>query len=178
LHAVAPVTARVVCSPTLVVRPARKPLDDPPREERSRDSLLRFGEAAPRERLRLDESVEIDPGEIILLSATTTLTDFLLLTGDKRCLQAVAGCPDCAHIAQRIKGRVVCFEQIIRRIIDVIGFESVKAKVVPTLQSCDKALLAAFGSGVNTTQINACDCLQSYIDEIRGYPIDLLMDGH
>ena len=94
----------------------------------------------------LDDSVEIDPGEIVLLSATVHFSDYLLLTGDKRCIRAVATCPECREIARRIQGRVVCFEQIICRIIDAAGFEVVRAKVLPVLQTCDTALRAAFGS--------------------------------
>lgn len=123
----------------------------------------------------LDESVEIDPGEIVLLSATAGLTNYRLLTGDERCLRAVATHPECAKIARRIQGRVVCFEQIICRIIDHQGFESVRAKVAPgDGKYCDTALRAAFGSGMDATEINALACLRSYITEIRRFPVDLL----
>ncbi len=126
----------------------------------------------------LDDSVEIDPGEIILLSATARLDDYLLLTGDKRCLKAVATCPECGKIARRIQGKVVCFEQIIYRVIDKAGFEYVRAKVVPVMHNCDTALRAAFGSGIHATLANVAARLESDIAEIRGYGIDLLMDGH
>jgi hypothetical protein len=123
----------------------------------------------------LDVSVEIDPGEIILLSTTANLTEYLLLTGDKRCIRAVATCPECSEIARRIQGRVVCFEQVICRIIDRAGFEIVRTKVVPVLHTCDTAMRAAFGSGAQATESNSVACLQSYIAEIRNFPIDLLM---
>lgn len=123
----------------------------------------------------LDDSVEIDPGEIVLLSATALLSDYLLLTGDKRCIRAVASYPECAEIARRIQGRVVCFEQIICRIIEHAGFGPVLAKVVPVLPTCDTALRAAFGSGIHATEENTVACLQSYIAEIRRFPVDLLM---
>lgn len=126
----------------------------------------------------LDDSVEIDAGEIVLLSATARIPEYLLLTGDKRCIRAVATCPECAYIAERIKGRVVCFEQIIRRIIAHAGFELVRAKVVPVLSACDTALRAAFGSGELATESNTVACLENYIAEIRRYPIDLLMVGY
>lgn len=122
----------------------------------------------------LDDSVEIDAGEIILLSATANLSDYLLMTGDKRCLRAVATHPECDQIARRIQGHVVCFEQIICRVIARAGFKAVRAKVVPVLQNCDTALRAAFGSGLSATEPNTIECLRTYIDEIRGYPIDLL----
>ena len=123
----------------------------------------------------LDESVEIDPGEIILLAATANLTDYLLLTGDKRCIHSVATSPACAVIAQRIQGKVVCFEQVICRIIHHCGFDAVKTKVVPVLNNCDTALRAAFGSAIHATESNTLACLESYIAEIRRFPIDLLI---
>lgn len=123
----------------------------------------------------LDESVEIDPGEIVLLSATGNRAEYLVLTGDKRWIRAVATCPECAEIAKRIQGKVVCFEQVIRRIIDHAGFEIVRAKVVPVMNTCDTALRAAFGSGARATESNSVACLQSYITEIRNFPLDLLV---
>lgn len=125
----------------------------------------------------LDDSVEIDAGEIVLLAATARFTDYLLLTGDKRCLRAVATSPECAEIAARIQGRVVCFEQVICRVIRHTGFERVRAKVVPVLATCDTALRASFGSGGLAIEGEAMACLRSYIAEIRGFPIDLLIDG-
>jgi hypothetical protein len=109
----------------------------------------------------LDESVEIDPGEIVLLAATAVVSDFRLLTGDKRCLRAVATHPACESIANRIRGKVVCFEQIICQIIDRSGFEHVRSKVVPVLHNCDTALRAAFGSGDLATKDNAVACLHA-----------------
>jgi len=126
----------------------------------------------------LDDSIEIDAGEIVLLSATAVLSDYLLLTGDKRCLRAVATCPECAEIARRIRGRVVCFEQIIWRIIDSSGFEHVRAKVVPVMHACDTALRSAFGSGLLATQANAIARLESDIAGLRALPIDLMMPGN
>ena len=122
----------------------------------------------------LDDSVGIDPGEIVLLSATAIHSDYFLLTGDKRCLRAVISRPGCADIARRIRGKVVCFEQIICRIIDHFGFDHVKSKVLPALHTRDTALRAAFGSGIHATEDNTRSCLRSYIDELRSLPIDLL----
>ena len=51
------------------------------------------------------------------------------------------------------------------------------AKVVPVLQTCDTALRAAFGSGLDSTRANTVACLESYIAQLRGFPIDLLMAG-
>lgn len=72
-------------------------------------------------------------------------------------------------------GRVVCFEQILCQIIQVMGFVNVRAKVVPVLQMCDTALRAAFGSGNQATEANTVECRHNYIDELRKFPIDLLL---
>ncbi len=121
----------------------------------------------------LDDVVGIDPGETLLLAATAIHPDYLVLTGDKRCLRTVASSPECERIARRIQGRVVCFEQTILRVIAFAGFEPVLAKVTGAL-SHDIALRAAFGSGMQTTESAAVACLQHYIDELRRLPIDLL----
>lgn len=126
----------------------------------------------------LDDIVGIDPGEAVLLAATGVVTDYRLLTGDKRCLRTLATVPECQSIALRIQGRVLCFEQVIRRLIDHFGFDHVHSRIVPVLLSCDTALRTAFGSGVHATEPNVVECLQSYIDELRKLPIDLLMAGH
>jgi hypothetical protein len=128
---------------------------------------------SPSDQQLLDDIVDIDPGETILLSATGFHSDYLLLTGDKRCLRKIAACPDCRVIALRIQGKVVCFEQILLRLIAQFGFERVLGKVVGVLY-CDTALRSAFGSGMQSTQSNAVGCLETYIEELRRLPIDLL----
>ena len=101
-------------------------------------------EYSAEDQLLLDDLVGIDPGETILLSATAIHTDFLLLSGDKRCLKSIATLPECRAIALRIQGRVVCFEQILRRLIQHFSFGHVVCKVVPALNCCDTAMRAAF----------------------------------
>jgi hypothetical protein len=128
---------------------------------------------SPEDHQLLDDIVGIDPGEAVLLSATAVFKDFNLLTGDKRCLRTIATSAECERIARRIQGRVVCFEQVVCRLIDHFGYEHVLAKVVPVLY-CDNALRAAFGSGTQSTESNSLACLRSYIGELRGLPIDLL----
>ena len=78
----------------------------------------------------------------------------------------------------RVQGRVVCFEQMVRRLIERFGFAYVLAKVVPIMFGHDTAMRVAFGSGVHSTEANTVAALQSYIDELRRLPIDLLMDKH
>ena len=126
------------------------------------------------DQLLLDDIVGIDPGEAILLAAMGVHADSLLLTGDKRCLRALVNSPECEAFTLRLRGKVVCFEQVLLWLIDYLGFEYVLAKVVAA-PYCDTALRAAFGSGIHSTQPNSVECLQAYITELRNLPIDLLV---
>jgi hypothetical protein len=133
-------------------------------------------EVSIADQARLNEIPQIDSGEVILISATASFADFRVLTGDKRCLKALATHRDCEDIARRIEGHVICFEQVLCKILARFDFSVVKAKVIPALSypQCDTALRAAFGSGNESTRQNTVECLRSYVHEIRNYAVDLL----
>jgi hypothetical protein len=116
----------------------------------------------------------IDAGEAVLYAAAVQSQDYRLATGDKRSLRALASEVICRPIAERLSGRVVCLEQIVRESIQHCGFEHVKLKVLPAL-SCDTALRAAFGSGVNAAPTNVLQALDAYIAELRSLPVSLLV---
>ena len=115
----------------------------------------------------------IDAGEAILLSVAMRTSSSLVLTGDKRCLETLATHPGCLSIAEGLRGRMVCFEQMIQRLINRFGFNHVRGKVATGLD-CDHVLRSAFGSGLQATEINAVPCLDQEILRIRSHPIDLL----
>lgn len=128
---------------------------------------------SPDELRQLEDVVNIDPSDAILITATAGYSDFLLATGDKRLLKALAANLCCRRIAERIARHVVCLEQIIKRSIQQFGFDHVKDKVVPAVD-CDNALRAAFGSGLSATQENVMRTLDAYIIELRSLEIDML----
>jgi hypothetical protein len=147
---------------------------------RIRDFLASVREidvAGPSEELQLLASIDgIDAGEAILFSATVEFDQYFLATGDKTSLRALALTPVCLSIAQRICGHVICLEQIVKRVIQHFGFSYVKDRVVPA-RACDTALSAVFGSGWDATEPNVLAALDSYINELRSLPIDLLTVG-
>jgi hypothetical protein len=126
------------------------------------------------EQLAFDDVVGIDPGEAVLFSATDRFQDFLLATGDKNSLRALVSTPACDAICRRLNGKVVCFEQVILRIIDGIGFDAARAKIVPGAD-CDIALRAVFGSGLEATESNVRAGLDSYIADLRKATASLLI---
>ncbi|MGH7170866.1 MAG: hypothetical protein ACRELG_11355 [Gemmataceae bacterium] len=128
----------------------------------------------PEEQKLFDDVVEIDAGEAVLFSATIHFQDFLLATGDKRSLRALTASVACQPIARRLQGHVICFEQIILRLIDRFGFECIRNKVVPA-RACDTVMRAVFGSGLSATEANVREGLDSYLGELRALSIDLLI---
>jgi hypothetical protein len=139
-------------------------------------SVHEIGVAGPSDELQLLARIDgVDAGEAILFSATAEFDQYLLATGDKTSLRALALTPICLPIAQRIRGHVICLEQIVKRLIQQFGFLYVKNKIVPT-RACDIALSVAFGSGWDATEPNVFAALDSYINELRSLPINLLTD--
>lgn len=104
---------------------------------------------------------DIDPGEAILLAQAAHSASSLLAIGDKRCIRAVVAAPDCSILVQLLSGRVLCLEQVLLRAIERLGFEEVKKRVVGSNQlELDTAVRAAFGSGMQADDINACGSLE------------------
>ena len=129
----------------------------------------------PSEELQLLAEIDgIDVGEAVLFSATVRFDNYLLATGDKNSLRAMASSPTCQPIARRLSGHVICLEQLVTRVIAHFGFAYVKDKVVPA-RSCDTALRAAFGSGDAATESNVLTALDGYINELRSLNVDVLI---
>jgi hypothetical protein len=126
------------------------------------------------EELQLLASVDgIDPGEAVLFAATAQFDQYLLATGDKNSFRALASTSVCRPIAQRLCGHVICFEQIVKRVIQHCGFSYVQDKVIPA-RACDTALRVAFALGSDATEASVLSILDSYINELHSLSIDLL----
>lgn len=115
----------------------------------------------------------IDPGEQIIISATRFEKSFYVTTGDKRWTTALTNTPQLAKIRERLIGRVICFEQLIFKLIETQGFDEVLAKVLPA-RYCDTALRAAFGSGEKCAEENVKLALQGYIEHLQNETKGLL----
>ncbi|NER51926.1 MAG: hypothetical protein F6J92_35855 [Symploca sp. SIO1A3] len=128
------------------------------------------------EELQTLQQIEgIDPGEGVLIAATQTEASFYLVTGDKNCLRALANAPELDKIRQRLKGRVVCLEQLILRLVETQAFDGILTKVLPGRQY-DAALKAVFGSGEKATKENVLLALRGYVDNLRSETEELLVD--
>ena len=123
----------------------------------------------------LNKVKNIDEGEAALIAATADKDVFLLTTGDKKCLKALATDPNLESVCKRLCGRVICLEQIILKLIEAKGFVFVRDRVLPMV-SCDKSLQICFGVSSPATEENVMAGLNSYINDIRQQAPDLLAD--
>ena len=118
----------------------------------------------------------IDPGEAALFAVTRDLPAFVLTTGDKRSLRALADAPACAHIAARMAGRVVCLEQVLLRLVAARGYAVVRAHATPVLD-CDQVLKGAFGLGSDTVEAHTVEYLLHHLRLLRAGTGRLLWEG-
>lgn len=118
-------------------------------------------EEPPARRAALVDVPNLDAGEAILFTHAAEVDGALLATGDKRSIEAVASVPECAGLARDLAGRVLCLEQVLLRVIDAHGFDVVKARIVNSnALHLDTAVRAAFGSGIQALEHNACGGLE------------------
>lgn len=109
----------------------------------------------------------IDQGEAILIALASRSPPAMLLTGDKRSLRALATEPACKPIVERLAGRVVVLEQVVRAIVTTYPFEIIRDKVVPAV-AVDTAIRAVWGSGALARRADVLAGLDAYIQDLRG----------
>lgn len=122
---------------------------------------------------QLETFDEIHQGEARLILATRDKESFLLISGDKNCMKALFRLPDETY--QRLCGRVVCLEQIMLRMIDVLGFDEVCDRIYPVIQY-DKAIHLCFGYSEPAPKAQVQGALQSCLNEIHRVAPGLLMN--
>lgn len=108
---------------------------------------------------------KIDPGEALLFEGTRGLREFVVVTGDKRALRALAESAAHLEVYDRLRGNVVCFEQVVMRLIATHGFKKVRERMAPTAH-CDRALQAVFPDGVETSEESARRRLNNFITQL------------
>lgn len=121
----------------------------------------------PRIQEILTDISNIDPeGDLGLVDKAYALKDSILLTGDKRCIRAIAANEPIRFIYESLATRVVCLEEVVRALIVALGFDKVRDAVVPVTQ-CDIMLRVVFGSGMQATEAAVLEALASYITELE-----------
>jgi hypothetical protein len=109
----------------------------------------------------------IDAGEAILYAAAANTAASILITGDKTSIRALTTSSGCASITARLKGKIVCFEQIVERVINTSGFDYVLRRISASATISDSALKLCFSRGEDSTESEARAGLSSFIDNLR-----------
>ncbi len=97
-------------------------------------------------------------GDLSLIMTSYQTPDILLLSGDKRFMKALSKTEAAREIFLSLRGRVICLESLLLGLTQSNGFEIIRERVAPCLMS-DKAVRAAFGSGMKAKELNAVDAL-------------------
>ena len=112
----------------------------------------------------------LDPGEALLF-AEAEATGGIVVTGDKRALAAYA---KVSTSVERAKIKVVCWEQLLLRVHQLHGYESLRNGCCEGIES-DKLLSLAFSSGPATQEGHALEALQSYLGAVKAHSADILV---
>lgn len=111
----------------------------------------------------------IDKGEAILISYAYYLNqqgnNIYLLTGDKRCLLALAN-SGFTEIVKHLEGKVWCLEQLILKDIEMLGFDIVQAKIY-TATDCDMNIKFIFGYSIESPEYRVKEDLIKEIADLR-----------
>lgn len=125
---------------------------------------------------RLTAILGLDEGEVRLIEAATQQEDSIILTGDKRCIQTLGQAPDLGDVRDCLLGRVWCLEVVLQALIERLGFDEVRRRVLPEIRQ-DGTARALFGSGLASTRQSVTDGLSSYVEDLRGQSGGLLVDS-
>jgi hypothetical protein len=108
----------------------------------------------------------LDLGEAILIGEAIAQPSFYFMSGDKKCFRALWKHKELTEAREKLCGRVICLEQVIRFLIEAQGFETVRDRVVP-VRECDRALKAIFGSGWRSEKENSLATLSDYLEKLE-----------
>jgi hypothetical protein len=124
------------------------------------------------EATQLEPFKDIHQGESSLILATRNTPGFVLMSGDKSCLKVLPQIPP--NMYKRLCGNVVCLEQIILVMIDVLGFDEVCSRITPATQY-DKTMKICFGYSEPFPEMEVRTALQSYLNDIHSAAPGLLL---
>ncbi len=128
--------------------------------------------AAEFEEIAAKNSLDFDTGESQLAAILLKRGASLLLTGDKRAIEALNGLG-----ASGFAGRIACFEQLIASIINKCGHQQLRERVCNEPQT-DKAVTICFScSNAEVYEEEITAGLASYVEDLRLSTGTLLLDS-
>jgi hypothetical protein len=115
---------------------------------------------------RLAEADCIDEGEAVMLGLMAEQEIYLLASGDKVAMRALAQSPALAEVKKAVSGRIICLESVIRLLIGKLGPGQTAAAFAPLLDS-NGTLRIAFSQGEQTTEAHCLEAIESYLKDLQ-----------
>jgi hypothetical protein len=113
----------------------------------------------------------IDAGEAALFGVCPLIADSVIVTGDKKSLIGLiaAGAEEtvCGKLCECLDGRIICFEMVLLRILDVAGFDPIRDRLIRG-RECDGGLKLWIGSGLDISESVIREGISSYMNDLRG----------
>jgi hypothetical protein len=130
--------------------------------------------AALLEKHAARRGLPLDTGESQLFAMTIVRQLSLVVTGDKRAIIATESLrPDVDELAA-LDGHVVCLEQVVERLIEVLGSHVVRSAICQETRA-DRALSISMScASVPSSAPFSLDGLHSYIADIRASAVSLI----
>jgi hypothetical protein len=119
--------------------------------------------------IELTSDPSIDAGEAYLIDYACSQSESILITGDKRCVVALASNPRFGSILPLLHGRLVHLDCILESICELIGWTRVRARVCAD-PDADIGLARAIGMNQHetTARTNLGNRIQSLLGDSAG----------
>ena len=111
-------------------------------------------------------ATNVHVGEAVLLALTASHEDYYFGTNDKTALRAVAREAGLAELRERVAGRIICLEIVVKRLIERMGTEELATRLAPVLRF-DSRPFVIF-SPVESGRPEDCPiAVESFISDLR-----------
>jgi len=108
----------------------------------------------------------IDDGEALLFALLVERKNWILTTGDKQAIIALASTPGLHHIRNQVSGRIACLETLLPALLREKGIKAIAAAFNP-LRSINKTLSVVFSRGAATPEALCREHLDSYLRDLE-----------
>lgn len=107
----------------------------------------------------------IDPGEAVMLGLLAEQEVFLLASGDKASMRALAQTPELADLKKAVSGRVICLETILRVLLGKHEAPMV-ARSFAALRGANTTIRVVFSQGELTPMESCLEAIESYLKDL------------
>lgn len=111
-------------------------------------------------------ATNVHGGEAVLLALTASHGDYYFGTNDKTALRAVAREAGLAALRERVAGRIICLEIVVKRLIERMGAEELATRLAPVLRF-DSRLHCIFSPAQSGHPEDCSIAVESFLSDLR-----------